>query len=459
MTLRTKTLTAVAALTISAAGFAFGQTAAPEAETEQQQPVQAQQTPAEAAQDAATQTETAAEDAAEAAADTAAEAEAAVTDAAETARDEADTPVADDTDPAAETVTPAEQEAAGETATDAPAADATTADDPAAETATEENLDEQATPEPTDEAVEVTPAEENAPAGTEAETAGEAVDAAAPTETVETAGEAAEEEAAAGDPEAPAEAEEGHGEEAAASHGGGHIEDIAFSFEGPFGKFDQFQLQRGLQVYTEVCSACHGLRYVPIRTLSDDGGPGLPEDQVRAYAANLTPILDEETGEERPRLPTDHFPTVLGDGMGPDLSLMAKARAGFHGPYGTGISQLINGIGGPEYIHAILSSYTGDEVEQAGTVFYVNDAFSTGQISMPPPLSDGLVTYEDGTEATVDQMATDVSAFLMWTAEPKMMARKQVGFSAVLLLLVLSGLLYYTNKRLWAPYKGKNLHK
>ena len=447
MTLRTKTLTAVAALTISAAGFAFGQTtAAPEADT--QQPAPAQQ----AVENAADQAKAAVDNAAQ-------EAEAAVTDAAETAKDIADTPVADDTDPAAETVTPAEQEAAEETATDAPAAAATTADDPAAETATEENLDQQATPEPTDEAIDVTPAEENAPAGEEAETAGEAVDAAAPTATVETAGEAAEEEAAAGDPEAAAEAEEGHGEEAGASHGGGHIEDIAFTFEGPFGKFDQFQLQRGLQVYTEVCSACHGLRYVPIRTLADEGGPGLPEDQVRAYAANLTPILDEETGEERPRLPTDHFPTVLGSGMGPDLSLMAKARAGFHGPYGTGISQLINGIGGPEYIHAILSSYTGDEVEQAGTVFYVNEAFSTGQISMPPPLSDGLITYEDGTEATVDQMATDVAAFLMWTAEPKMMARKQVGFSAVLLLLVLSGLLYYTNKRLWAPYKGKDLHK
>lgn len=242
-------------------------------------------------------------------------------------------------------------------------------------------------------------------------------------------------------------------------HGAGHIEDIAFSFEGPFGTFDQFQLQRGLQVYTEVCAACHGLKFVPIRTLHDDGGPGLPEDQVRAYAAALTPILDPETGEERPRLPTDHFPTVTGLGMGPDLSLMAKARAGFHGPYGTGINQLLKGIGGPEYIHAILTSYTGEQVEQAGAVLYENTAFPGGYIGMPPPLTDDAVTYQDGTPATADQMARDVAAYLMWTAEPKLTDRKQVGLVAVLFLIVLTSLLYLTNKRLWAPHKGKNLHR
>ena len=142
---------------------------------------------------------------------------------------------------------------------------------------------------------------------------------------------------------------------------GGHIEDVAFPHEGPFGAYDQFQLQRGLQVYTEVCSACHGLKYVAIRTLADEGGPGLPEDQVRAYAAELLPVFDDAIGEERPRTITDHFPATSGDGMGPDLSLMAKARAGFHGPFGTGLSQLVNGMGGPEYIHALLTSYTGED--------------------------------------------------------------------------------------------------
>ncbi|WP_281277811.1 cytochrome c1 [Paracoccus subflavus] len=251
-----------------------------------------------------------------------------------------------------------------------------------------------------------------------------------------------------------------HGEEAkdGGDHGAATIEDIAFSFEGPFGKYDQFQLQRGLQVYTEVCAACHGMKFVPIRTLHDDGGPGLPEDQVRAYAAGLAPLLDPETGEERARLPTDHFPTVVGEGMGPDLSLMAKARAGFSGPYGTGISQLVNGIGGPEYIHAVLTGYTGEEVEQAGSVLYENTAFPGGLISMPAPLSDDLVTYADGTPATVDQMAADVAAFMMWTAEPKLTDRKQVGLVSVLFLIVLTSLLYLTNKRLWAPHKQK-LHR
>src|SRR5690606_8130447 len=145
---------------------------------------------------------------------------------------------------------------------------------------------------------------------------------------------------------------------AQAAGDGGHVEDVAFSFEGPFGKFDQFQLQRGLQIYTEVCSGCHGLQYVPIRTLADPGGPELPADQVRAYAAGLDDV-ELPGGESRPREWTDKFPSRSGEGMGPDLSLMAKARAGFHGPYGTGINQMFRGIGGPEYIVSLLTGYTG----------------------------------------------------------------------------------------------------
>ncbi len=261
------------------------------------------------------------------------------------------------------------------------------------------------------------------------------------------------------------EAVTGHDEEAGEEHaegeddhGYGHVEDVAFSFEGPFGAYDQFQLQRGLQVYTEVCASCHGMKFVPIRTLADEGGPGLPEDQVRAYAAELLPVFDEDLGEERARVLTDHFPAVSGEGMGPDLSLMAKARSGFHGPYGTGLNQLLRGIGGPEYIHAILTGYTGEVQEQAGTLLYGNSAFPGGWISMPPPLEDDRVTYEDGTPATVDQMSMDVAAFLMWTAEPKLMDRKSVGLVAVLLLLVLTALLYLTNKRLWADHKVKRKH-
>lgn len=235
---------------------------------------------------------------------------------------------------------------------------------------------------------------------------------------------------------------------------GGLVEDLAFSFEGPFGKFEENQLQRGLQVYTEVCSACHGMKLVPIRSLADEGGPGLPEDQFRAYAAQFT-VTDAETGEDRPATPSDHFPSSSLENA-PDLSLMAKARAGFRGPYGTGINQFFRGIGGPEYIYSLLTGYTGEEVEQAGTTFYGNHTFPSGLIAMTPPLSDELITYQDGTEATVQQMAEDVSAFLMWAAEPKMMDRKKAGLVAVLFLSLISVLLYLTNKRIWAPYKGKH---
>ncbi|KFE36791.1 cytochrome c1 [Thioclava atlantica] len=240
----------------------------------------------------------------------------------------------------------------------------------------------------------------------------------------------------------------------AAGGGEGHVEDISFSFEGPFGTFDTQQLRRGFQVYREVCSACHGLKYVAFRTLADQGGPMMDPAWVRAYAAEFT-VMDKETGEDRPGKETDHFPAVSGEGMGPDLSLMAKARAGFHGPYGLGINQLLRGTGGPEYIHAILTGFTGEEKEEAGSIFYENHAFPGGWIGMPPPLSDDLIEYEDGTPATIEQMSTDVSAFLMWTAEPKLEARKRWGFVAVIMLIVLSSLLYLTNKKLWAPHKGK----
>ena len=142
---------------------------------------------------------------------------------------------------------------------------------------------------------------------------------------------------------------------ALAAGGVKEITDVDFAHEGPFGKFDQNQLQRGLQVYTEACAACHGLKYVPIRSLADEGGPHLPEDQVRAYAAQFT-VTDAETGEDREGKPTDHFPMSGFEGA-PDLSLMAKARAGFSGPYGTGMSQLFNGMGGPEYIYSLMTHY------------------------------------------------------------------------------------------------------
>jgi ubiquinol-cytochrome c reductase cytochrome c1 subunit len=239
--------------------------------------------------------------------------------------------------------------------------------------------------------------------------------------------------------------------------GDSHVEDFAFSFEGPFGKYDPMQLQRGLQVFTEVCSACHGIRQVAFRNLGDPGGPQMEAEQVKAFAAlfEVPDHSDEASpGDTRPGTPADKFPANTGVGA-PDLSLMAKARAGFHGPAGLGINQIVKGMGGPEYIASILTGYTGVEKEQAGVTLYENHAFPGGWISMAPPLSEGLVEFRDGHPADVHHMATDVAAFLMWTAEPKMMARKHTGFLVVAFMVLLTSLLYLSNKKLWSGPKRK----
>ncbi len=230
-----------------------------------------------------------------------------------------------------------------------------------------------------------------------------------------------------------------------------HVTDYSFSFEGPFGSYDQMQLQRGLQVYTEICSSCHGLKYVPFRSLGYEGGLGLPEDQVRAYA-EFYEVFDPELDDYRAATPTDHFPQSQLENA-PDLSLMAKARAGFHGPYGLGINQFFRGMGGPEYIASLLNGFTGEDKEEAGAILYENTVFPGGWIAMAPPLYGEDVTFEDGSPNDIVSEAQDVAAFLMWTAEPKLGARKQAGFTAVLFLTVLAVLLYLTNKRIWAPIK------
>ena len=240
-----------------------------------------------------------------------------------------------------------------------------------------------------------------------------------------------------------------------AAGGGGDIEDFDFSFEGPLGTYDQTQLQRGLKVYTEVCSSCHGLKYVPLRTLADEDGLGYSDEQVRAYAEYYE-IFDPELDDYRPAVPADHFPSVV-DAGAPALSLMAKARAGFHGPYGTGISQLVNGMGGAEYIASLLTGYTGEEKEEYGSVFYENTAYPGKWIAMSPPLYGEDVDFDDGHANDIYSEAEDVAAFLMWAAEPKMMARKHTGFVGVLFLVILSVLLYLTNKRLWAPINKESI--
>ena len=216
----------------------------------------------------------------------------------------------------------------------------------------------------------------------------------------------------------------------------GKIENIDFSFEGVFGAYDKNQLQRGLQVFTEVCAGCHGLKHVAYRNLGDPGGPELPPEQVKAYAAQFD-IYDPELDDERSAIPSDYF----GDSMvenAPNLSLMAKAR-----------------VKGPEYIATLLRSYNEEEKEPAGSVLYGNKLYPGGWIAMAQPLWGDDVEYMDGTEASMEQQSEDVAAFLMWAAEPKLNVRKETGFRAVLLLILLSVLLYFTNKRLWAPYKNK----
>lgn len=252
------------------------------------------------------------------------------------------------------------------------------------------------------------------------------------------------------------------------------VTDYAFSFEGPFGTYDQMQLQRGLQVYTEICAACHGLQYVPLRTLHDEGGPALPEDQVRAYA-EFYEVFDEEIDDFRAARPTDHFPGSQLENA-PDLSLMAKGRAGFSGPNGLGINQFLKGMGGPEYIASLLAGYADPPECAAESTIEgsYNKVFTAGGfpeeckyedgehkvegswIAMGQPLWGDDIEYEDGTPATIEQQSQDVAAFLMWAAEPKLNARKEAGFVSVIFLTILSVLLYLTNKKIWHGVKHRD---
>ena len=240
---------------------------------------------------------------------------------------------------------------------------------------------------------------------------------------------------------------------------------ISFSFEGPFGTFDRQQLQRGYKVYKEVCSNCHSMHYVSFRNLSQKGGPEFSEEQVKALAAGYT-VKDgpDDSGEmfDRPGLPSDRFPSPFaneqaaraanGGAYPSDLSLITKYRPGWFGTF----NQLANGIGGPQYVYSVLTGYEepSEEVakEQPEGKYY-NPYFANGHwIGMPPngTLSDGAVTFDDGAPNTVDDMARDVSAFLAWTAEPKMEERKRTGFMVVIYLAVLAGLLLAVKKKIWA---------
>jgi len=248
---------------------------------------------------------------------------------------------------------------------------------------------------------------------------------------------------------------------------------LSWSFWGPFGSYDQAQLQRGFKVYREVCSACHSLHRVAFRNLSDPGGPAFTEGQVKALAAEYdVPGEPDDKGEVNPRKgrPADYFPLVFANdnaaraanngAIPPDMSLLAKARGespGFPGFIFDIFRQYQEG--GPDYIHALITNGYLDEAKgekppegvKVPDGAHYNKIFPAPHfIAMAKPISDGQVEYTDGTPQTVDQYTRDVAAFLMWAAEPKLEERKRTGFKVILFLVVLSGLLYFTKKRVWS---------
>lgn len=257
---------------------------------------------------------------------------------------------------------------------------------------------------------------------------------------------------------------------ALAEGGSLHPRSGGFSFEGPFGAFDQGQLQRGYKVYREVCAACHSMDLMHFRTLGEKGGPFYdPHAEnpaqnrfVRALAAEIeVPDIDTETGEAimRPATPADKFPNPYpnrtaasaanGGAAPPDLSVMAKARHD-----------------GANYIYSLLSGYRAPPAGlrmtatqhynpyMAGdmTPFWDGDPEHVppgGFIAMPAPLAAGQVTFDDGTEASVDQMAKDVAAFIAWSSEPKAVERKQAGIGVLAFLAIFAGITYLSYRRIW----------
>ena len=225
-----------------------------------------------------------------------------------------------------------------------------------------------------------------------------------------------------------------------------------WTFDGPFGEFDPAQLQRGLQVYRQVCGICHGIERVAFRTLASENGPFLSDEEMRGVAAAYR-IVDADTGEPREGRPADYFPTPAFPGPPPDLSLMAKARG-----VSDGFRWMLDPFtqyqeAGVDYVFALLTGY-GAEVPggiKIPTGTYFNPYFIPGPaISMPQPLRDGQVAYGDGTPETIDQYAADVSAFLMWAAEPTLVDRKRLGFQVMIFLVVFAGLAYLAKRTVWA---------
>jgi cytochrome c1 len=220
-----------------------------------------------------------------------------------------------------------------------------------------------------------------------------------------------------------------------------------WSFTPPFGTFDNAQVQRGFQIYKEVCSNCHSMRLLSYRNLGESGGPEFSHKAVEMLASQVQ-VTDgpNEKGEmfERPARPSDRFRSPFANdqlarlanngALPPDLSVIAKAREG-----------------GPDYIYALLTGYreppSGFEVAQG---MHYNAAFPGHQIAMPQPLSDGVISYTDGTKPTLDNYARDVSAYLMWAAEPKLEERHKTGTRMMIFLIVFVVIMYLAKRAVWA---------
>jgi ubiquinol-cytochrome c reductase cytochrome c1 subunit len=229
---------------------------------------------------------------------------------------------------------------------------------------------------------------------------------------------------------------------------------VSFSFEGPFGTFDRAALQRGFQIYKEVCSACHSLNRIAFHNLDEPGGPGFTEAQGKAIAAGYKiPADPNDNGDlfdssgnrlTRPGTLADHFPppfpneqaarTANNGALPPDLSLIVKARAG-----------------GPNYVYSILTGFhqTPPPWFKVLPNKYYNPYFAGWNISMPPPLTKDSVTFSDGTPSTVEQEAHDIVTFLSWASEPRMEERKKTGLVVMAFLVAFAGLLYLSYRKIW----------
>jgi len=225
-----------------------------------------------------------------------------------------------------------------------------------------------------------------------------------------------------------------------------------WSFKGLFGKFDRSALQRGYQVYTEVCSSCHSMKYLSYRNLAEKGGPEFSEAQAKAIAASF----DVTDG---PNSDGDMFtrPGKLSDKFVMPYANVKAAQAANGGAYPPDMSVLVKARkGGVDYIYSLLQGYEDPPIGiTLDDGVYYNKFMYGNKIKMSNPLSDGIVEYVDGTNATIEQMSKDVTTFLMWAAEPHLESRHKMGFKAILYLIILTILVYFSMKKIWSRIETK----